>query len=62
MNNDNRGFDKIIGKRVVSVDTDAVNVAHIHFEDGTVVSVNAESLSCFGIPVITCDEYWGDDQ
>lgn len=46
-----RGFDKALGRTVASVDASSVNVVHITFTDGFVLSVDSES-SHYGIPVI----------
>lgn len=48
---DSRGFSKAVGRTVASVDTTCINVVHIHFTDGFVLSVDTEA-SHHGIPVI----------
>lgn len=48
-----RGFAPIIGRTVERVDTTAVNVAVIYFNDGTSYAIHAENSSN-GIPVIEC--------
>ncbi|AXF53045.1 MAG: hypothetical protein [Caudoviricetes sp.] len=52
-----RGFDALIGETVVRVDTNAINVVHIHTASGKVVSVDAE-LSHHGIPVVQVGTGW----
>lgn len=48
------GFNKIVGKTVSFVDTTSINVVHIHFTDGSIVSVDAEQ-SHYQIPVINAE-------
>lgn len=59
-----RGFAAIVGRTVERVDTTAVNVAVIHFNDGTSYAVHAEN-SGSGILVIECQHAeeggWLDD-
>ena len=54
---DSRGFEKFVGKTIVSVDSSSINVVHFTFSDGTVVSVDAEE-SHYGIPILAVNEDW----
>ena len=55
-----RGFAALIGEKIVSVDTSAINVVHIHCKSGKVVSVDAETQH-HGIPVVTADNDWSEE-
>lgn len=57
MKNDDRGFSQLLGEYVVSVDTTAINVVHIHTASGKVISIDAEN-SHYGIPVVQVGTGW----
>lgn len=46
-----RGFDVMVGRTIESVDTSSINVAHITFTDGVVISIDTEPGPAF-IPVV----------
>lgn len=46
-----RGFDLMVGRTIKSVDTTSINVVHITFTDGVVISIDTEPGPAF-IPVV----------
>lgn len=51
-----RGFDKLIGETVVSVDTTSINVVHIKCASGKVVSVDADEQH-YGIGIVQVNDW-----
>ena len=56
----NRGFDIFVGKKIVSVDADCINVVKFTFEDGETVSIDCDEQH-YGIGVIQVGQYEGEE-
>lgn len=51
-----RGFEKLVGETIVSVDTTSINVVHIKCASGKIVSVDAD-IQHYGIGVVSVNDW-----
>lgn len=51
-----RGTHALVGETIDWIDTDAINVIHIHCKSGKVISIDGEEQH-FGIPVIAVNDW-----
>lgn len=52
-----RGFDVMVGRTIKSVDTSSINVVHITFTDGVVISIDTEPGPAFIPVVVATNQY-----
>lgn len=51
-----RGFQAFIGETIKRIDATAINVVHIEFESGKIVSIDADEHH-FGIPIVAVNKW-----
>lgn len=54
---DSRGFEKFVGKTVISVDATAINVVHFTLDNGDIISIDTDG-QFMGIPVVVATKDW----